>query len=819
MKISLNWLSDYIEVSRIDQNELLHHLTDIGLEVGGTEKWESVAGGMEGIVIGKVTACEQHPNADKLKVTKVDVGRDDLLPIVCGAPNVAEGQTVVVATVGTQLTMGGESFVIKKAKLRGEPSHGMICAEDEIGLGASHDGIMVLPNDIEIGTPAAEYFDIERDLSIEIDLTPNRIDAASHLGVARDLAARLSFEGTPSDVKLPDVSAFKADNTSLIIPVQINNPEACKRYTSCTVSDIEVKPSPQWLQNRLKAIGLNPINNIVDITNFVLHETGHPLHAFDADKINGNKVIVEKRNAGEKFITLDEETRELHADDLMICDTDKPMCIAGVFGGNDSGVSKNTKRVFIESAWFDPVHVRKTARRHGLNTDASFRYERGADPEMTIFALKRAALLIKEIAGGNISSEIEDIYPEAMQAFPVEIKYNYINNLLGDKISKDDIKFILQKLDITIVSESEEGLSLEVPRYRNDVRRPADVAEEILRIYGYNRVPVAKKLHASINIAKEDSNEHLMQRSSNFLTARGYHEIMCNSLSNKAYYENLTDDIAPESIVHLANPGSSELSIMRRELMFGGLESIKRNINHKQTNLRLYEFGKIYFKAGERNEESPVSNYFEEKRLGIWLTGDFNTAGWNQKALHSDFYHIKSAIFNLFNSFGIDTKKLKLKESKSALFEFGVEYRLKKQTLVKIGLVKQQILNDFDIDQEVYYAEIMVDEFKTSIERSNRRFKSLPKFPSVHRDLALLIDKSITFEEMQKAAMEMERNFLKQVDLFDVYEGKGIEEGKKSYALSFVLQDDEKTMNDKQIDKIMSKLQAGFEKKFNATLR
>ena len=818
MKVSLNWLTDYIPLN-IERNELLHHLTDIGLEVGGTEEWVSIPGGMQGLVIGKVISCKQHPNADKLKVTTVDVGTGEELPIVCGAPNVAQGQTVVVATIGTKLTMDGDSFVIKKSKLRGEPSHGMICAEDEIGLGQSHDGIMVLPDKLKAGTPAEEYFEIEQDLSIEIDLTPNRIDAASHLGVARDLAARLSFEEIPTDVKRPDVSAFKADNEDRVIPVTIENQEACSRYSSCTVSGITIKESPAWLQNRLKAIGLNPINNVVDITNFVLHETGHPLHAFDAEKIKGNKVIVKKLKKGTKFTTLDEVERELSDQDLMICNEEEPMCIAGVFGGIESGINENTKAVFLESAWFDPVHVRKTARRHGLNTDASFRFERGADPEITLYALKRAALLIKELAGGAISSEIEDLYPEPIEEAKTSISYEYINKLFGEEIPADDVKFILGKLDIIIEKETREGLSVRIPAYRADVKRPADVAEEILRIYGYNRVPVAKKLNASINIGHEGKNEALLQSSSDFLSARGFHEIMGNSLSNIAYYKELENEVNPESIVHLANPGSSELSIMRRELLFSGLDAIQRNISFKHADLKFFEHGKIYFKAGERDEINPVNNYFEEKHLGIWITGNFDTPNWNQERKVSDFYHIKSVVSSLFQAYGISENMLRLKELKSDLFEFGLEYKLKKQHVLRVGLVKQKILNRFDIEQDVWFADIKTDGLKACLEWVKHRFNALPKFPSVNRDLALLIDKSVSFEELKDIALQAERKYLKSVDLFDVYEGKGIEEGKKSYALSFVLQDDEKTMNDKQIDKIMQKLVQSFEKQAGAKLR
>jgi phenylalanyl-tRNA synthetase beta chain len=818
MKISLNWLTDYLPLN-IEQEKLLDILTDIGLEVGGTEAWESVPGGMKGIVVGKVTKCEQHPNADKLKVTSVNIGGDEELPIVCGAPNVQLGQTVVVATVGTKLTMDGESFIIKKAKLRGEPSHGMICAEDEIGLGKSHDGIMVLPDHIEAGTPAAEFFKIETDLIIDIDLTPNRIDAASHYGVARDLAARLSFDGILSKANLPDVTHFSIDNHNLNIPVIIENPEACKRYTSCTVSDIVVKESPSWLQHRLKAIGLNPINNIVDITNYVLHETGHPLHAFDADKIVGGKVFVRKLKEGTDFTTLDDVNRKLSEHDLMICNEESPMCIAGVFGGTDSGVTSDTKAVFLESAWFEPVHVRKTARRHGLNTDASFRFERGADPEMTLYALKRAALLMKEIAGAKISSEINDVISEKLTDKEITIKFNYINQLLGEDIPIEDIRFILKSLDFKILSENKDSLLLNAPQYRSDVTRPADVVEEILRIYGYNRVPTAVKLNASINIGHENRKENFIEKLSISLSSRGFHEAMSNSLSNIDYYKTITEEIDKESIVHLANPGSSELSIMRRLMVFSGLEAIERNINHKNPNLRLFEIGKTYQKNGNMDKIHPVKNYSESMHLAMWITGNFDTLRWNQAEKTSDFYHLKMEINHLLEIFGIETDVFKIQETDSILFDLGMEYSFRKNTLLRFGLLSKTAMNSFDIDQDVWYADFDIKALLDILTQPKKQFKALSKYPEVKRDIALLIDQSVSFVDLKNTAFEKERKYLKSVDLFDVYEGKGIEKEKKSYALSFILQDNEKTMQDKQIDAIMQKLKEAFLSDYKAIIR
>ncbi|MFP4664380.1 MAG: phenylalanine--tRNA ligase subunit beta [Bacteroidales bacterium] len=818
MKISLDWLNEYIELKDTNTETLLETLTDIGLEVGGTEIRESIPGSLEGIVTGKVKACEKHPNADKLSITKVDIGSDRLLPIVCGAPNVAEGQTVAVATVGTTLHMNGEQLKIKKAKLRGEPSEGMICAEDEIGLGSSHAGIMVLPDELPAGMPLSEYFEVSKDLIIDIDLTPNRIDAASHMGTARDLAARHNFEGKHSQLIKPDVSDFKADNTSLTIPVSIENPEACKRYVSCTISEIEVKESPAWLKKRLESIGLKSVNNVVDVTNFVLHETGHPLHAFDVDEIKDNQVIVKKMPEGTSFTTLDEVERKLSSQDLMICNPQEPMCIAGVLGGIESGITEKSRAVFLESAWFDPVHVRSTARRHGISTDASFRYERGADPGMCIYALKRAALLIKEVSGGKISSEISDVYPQKVKAAHTEIRYDYLNSMFGTEIPAAEIKEILTSLDIRIRKDNDTSLEVEIPPYRHDVRRPADVAEEILRIYGYNNTPVADKLHASINISHEEENEKLQQSVSDFLSARGFNEIMSNSLSNDDYYKGL-ETFKPDQLVYLANPGSSELNIMRRDLLFSGLEAIARNINHRNKDLRLYEFGKIYFKAGEKDEQNPVNNYFEEKHLGLWLSGNFHSLHWNQKAKTSDFYHIKSAADAICESLGIDKTKLKIKESKSELFEYGLGYKHKKRSIFELGLVKHSICHQLDIEQDVYYADFSFEALKAVAKSSDHQFKQLARFPAVHRDLALLLDKDVNFEDLRKAALQAENKYLKSVDLFDVYEGENIEEGKKSYALSFVLQDEEKTMQDIQIDKIMQKLSRSFEKQFDAKLR
>ncbi len=818
MKISLDWLNEYIELSDINGESLLHHLTDIGLEVAGTEAFENIPGGLEGIVVGKVKTCEKHPNADKLSITTVDVGGDRDLPIVCGAPNVAAGQTVPVATVGTTLQMNGEQLKIKKAKLRGEPSEGMICAEDEIGLSDDHAGIMVLPDDLPAGLPMSEHFEVTKDTIIDIDLTPNRIDAASHMGTARDLAARLSYEGKERHLQRPDVSGFKADNTNLSIPVHIDNPEACKRYVSCTIENITVKESPQWLQNRLKSIGLKPVNNVVDVTNFVLHETGHPLHAFDVDEIEGNEVIVKKLPGGTPFTTLDDLERKLTADDLMICNAEGPMCIAGVLGGADSGISSASKAVFLESAWFDPVHVRQTARKHGISTDASFRFERGADPDMCIYALKRAAILIREIAGGKISSEISDVYPEKVKPAQVTLKPDYLTSMFATEIPLSDVKAILSYLDIKIIKENKNELELAIPPYRADVTRPADVAEEILRIYGYNNTPVADKLHASLNISHEADNEKLQQSLSDFLSARGFNEIMSNSLSNDAYYKELSD-YPEESLVYLANPGSSELNIMRRDLIFSGLEAISRNISHRNKNLRLYEFGKHYFKAGERDEENPVNNYFEEKHLGIWLSGNFHALHWTQEEQATNFYHLRATADAVIKSLGIDPAVLKIKEKESELFEYALEFKRKKRSIFTIGLVKHNVCEMLDIEQDVYYASFRFDALIQEAQKADHRFTLLPRFPEVHRDLALLLDKDVRFDDLRKAALNAEGKYLKSVDLFDVYEGENIEEGKKSYALSFVLQDKDKTMKDKQIDKIMDKLTKTFEKQFGASLR
>ncbi|MEA3449150.1 MAG: phenylalanine--tRNA ligase subunit beta [Bacteroidota bacterium] len=818
MKISLDWLNNYIDIEDIETSRLLENLTDIGLEVTGLESWQNIPGGLEGIVTGKITSCEKHPNADKLSLTKVDIGKESPLSIVCGAPNVAEGQTVPVATVGTTLHIDGKPFKIKKAKLRGEPSEGMICAEDEIGIGTSHEGIMVLPDDLPAGMPLNEYVDVTNDQIIEIDLTPNRIDAASHIGTARDLAARLNFEGIQKQLTRPDVSGFKVDNHNLEIPVAIENPEACKRYVSCTVSGITVKESPQWLKNRLKSIGLNPINNIVDITNFVLHETGHPMHAFDVSQITGNQVIVKKLTEGTRFTTLDDVERKLHHNDLMICNAESPMCIAGVLGGNESGVKEQTKAVFLESAWFDPAHVRTTARRHGISTDASYHYERGADPEMCIYALKRAALLIKEIAGGQISSDISDVYPVPITSAVVNLKFNYLNTMFGKNIPHEDIKKILKHLDIKITNENDKELEVEIPPYRYDVTRPADVAEEILRIYGFNNTPVADKLHTSVNTGHDEKNETLRQSVSDFLSARGFNEIMSNSLSNEAYYKN-PEHYPPESMVHLANPGSRELGILRRDMLFSGLEAISRNINHKITDIRFYEFGKIYFKSGKQDENNPLNNYNEKEQLALWLSGNFHALHWNQKADVSNFYHLKTAVSSVFDHLGIDENTLQISSLNSDLFEYGLEYTFNKKPLMRMGLVKHKICKKLNIEQDVYFANVDKDALISCATAVEHKFTPLSKFPEVHRDLALLLDKSIDFADIKQAAFKTENKHLMSVDLFDVYEGKNIDEGKKSYALSFVLRDDKKTMTDKQIDKIMSKLIKTFKQKFGASLR
>ncbi len=816
MNISYKWLKDYIQLDESPE-EVAKILTQIGLEVGSLEEVETVKGGMKGLVIGEVVTCERHPNSDHLSKTTVNVGTGELLPIVCGAPNVAAGQKVVVATEGTTLYMGNEEFTIKKSKIRGEVSQGMICAEDEIGIGTDHAGIIVLDNSVKVGTPASEYYKIESDWQIEVDLTPNRIDAGSHIGVARDLAAFLK-KNRDISYSRPSVEHFKVDNHNLEIPAEIGTPEACPRYAGVTISDVEIKESPDWLKNRLKAIGLNPISNVVDVTNYVLFETGQPLHAFDADEIAGKKVIVKTLSAGTKFTTLDEVERELNENDLIICNTEEGMCIGGVFGGSKSGVKNSTKNIFLESAYFDPVFIRKTARRHGLNTDASFRFERGIDPNGVIYALKRAALLIKEVAGGSISSEIVDVYPQPVEDFKVDISFANVTRLIGKELGTEQIKNILTSLEIKIEKETEKGLSLLVPPYRVDVKRESDVIEEILRIYGYNNVEIPSLVKSSLQYAEQPDMNQMRNLVAEMLTAQGFNEIWSNSLTKASYYEGLKD-FSEEKTVKLLNPLSADLNGMRQTLLFGGLEAISYNANRQNKNLRMYEFGNCYFYKGSHLKEHPETNYWEEEHLGLFITGNKEDESWSGKEQPVSFYTIKMYAENILKRLGLDVEKTQISETEIELFSEGLKYEYNQKTVLELGIVAKKWLKKFDIESPVFYADF--DWGRLILEKKKHKviFGELPKFPAVRRDLALLINKAVTFSQIKDAAQKAERQILQNVNLFDVYEGKGIPEGKKSYAVSFVLRDDQRTLNDKQIDKTIKKLLAAFERELGAQLR
>lgn len=816
MKISYSWLKEYIEVEETPE-KICEILTQTGLEVGGLEEVETVKGGMNGLVIGEVITCEKHPNSDHLSKTTVNIGSAELLPIVCGAPNVAVGQKVVVATVGTTLYMGDDKLTIKKSKIRGEVSQGMICAEDEIGIGTAHEGIIVLDEFAKVGTAAKDYFNIESDWVIEIDLTPNRIDGASHIGVARDLAAFLK-QTKEIDYKRPSVEHFKVDNHNLQIPVEIKNPEACLRYSGVTVSSVEIKESPEWLQNRLKTIGLSPINNIVDVTNYVLFETGQPLHAFDADKITGKKVVVRTMSKGTKFTTLDEVERELNENDLMICDTEKGMCIGGVFGGINSGVKNSTKNIFLESAYFDPIFIRKTARRHGLNTDASFRFERGIDPNGVIYALKRAALLFKEIAGGTISSEIVDVYPNPTEDFKVYVSYKNISRLIGKDLGAGQIKNILTSLEIKIKKEDEKGLSLLVPPFRVDVKREADVIEEILRIYGYNNVEIPSLVKSSLQFAEQPNPNQVRNLVAEMLTAQGFNEIWSNSLTKAIYYEGLKN-YKEEQTVKMLNPLSADLNGMRQTLLFGGLESIAYNTNRQNKNLKFYEFGNCYFYKGTERKNHPEKNYREEEHLGLFITGNKKDENWSEKEQPVSFYGLKTYAENILIRLGFKIKQLQITDTDNELFAEGLTYNSNNKTVVEIGLVSGSFLKKFDVENPVYYADFDWGQILMQQKRHKVTFEELPKFPSVRRDLALLMDKQIKFSQIKDIAFKMERQLLREVDLFDVYEGKGVPSGKKSYAVSFILRDDQRTLKDKQIDKTMQKLISAFSRELGTELR
>ncbi len=807
MKISHKWLLEYINTT-LSPDKISGFLTDTGLEVEGVEEIETIKGGLKGVVIGEVLTCVQHPNADKLKLTTVNIGAENPLQIVCGAPNVAAGQKVPVATIGTTIYSDAGDFVIKKGKLRGEVSEGMICAEDELNLGESHAGIMVLSADAPVGKAAAEYFNIESDFVYEIGLTPNRTDAMCHYGVARDLrAALLRYGHEGININLPSAEAFKVESNALPISIEIENKEACGRYAGVTLSDITVGPSPDWLQNRLRAIGIGPINNVVDVTNYVLHETGHPLHAFDAEEITNNAIVIKNLPANTNFITLDDKERHLHEEDLMICNAQEPMVIAGVFGGKKSGVSAKTTNIFLESAYFNSVSVRKTAKRHGLNTDASFRYERGVDPEMTIYALKRAAILIQEVAGGKISMDIADEHPVKIEPVVVELSFENMNRIIGQNIEEEMVMDILRWLEIKVISKNGNKLGLQIPPYRADVTREIDVIEEILRIYGFNAIEMGNKMHISIaptDIKNEAAYKELI---SNSLTAQGFNEIMNNSLTKSSYFE--TNGFNSNDSVKMLNPLSNDLSVMRQNLLFGGLESVARNANRQRQSLKLYEFGNVY--------QNTEDKYIEKSRLGIWISGEERTENWREGVLKSDFYSLKKSVDFILNKLGLTN--FEIIETQFSPLDYGLDYVLNKRTVVSLGKVSAKEAKQADFKGEVFFADFDWAYVSAKAKKQKTQFKDLSVFPEVRRDLALLLNKNVQYKALEVAAQKAERKLLQSVNLFDVYEGKNLPEGKKSYALSFTLQDTNATLNDKQVDAAMGKILNSFKKEFEAELR
>jgi phenylalanyl-tRNA synthetase beta chain len=803
MKISYNWLKNFIDLSETPE-EIANLLTRSGLEVETVEEFETIKGGLKGMVIGKVLTCEKHPDADKLKKTTVEVGNGIILPIVCGAPNVSAGQKVIVATEGTTLyPSGGEPFKIKKSKIRGEVSEGMICAPDEIGIGHAHDGIMVLDTKLPEGTPASVYFNIHSDHIFEIGLTPNRADAASHFGVARDLKALLKRK-----LNLKSIENFKEDNNSAKVEITIENSKACPRYTGLTISNLEVKESPDWLKNHLRSIGLTPINNIVDVTNFILHDMGQPLHAFDLDKVSGKKIIVKTLPKDTEFITLDGQKRKLAASDLMICNSQEPMCIAGVFGGKTSGVTEQTKSIFLESAYFSSDYVRKTAMHHGLKTDASFRFERGTDPNMPLYALKKAALLIKEVAGGTISSAPLDIYPEKIENFKVETSYKNIDRLIGKKIEHLTIKEILSNLDIEVKSEKDDALELSVPPYRVDVRRGADIIEEIIRIYGYDNIETTERLSTSyLADFPQKDRDQLQSLISHLLASRGFSEIITNSLTKASYAEALK--IEEKEKVEVLNKLSEDLGVLRNSLLFSGMEVLVYNINRKQKDLKLFEFGKTYHKK-------EAGKYIEKNHLGLYITGNKTTETWLSPSENIDFYYVKSIVSDLLLKLNITD--LKIEPLNDLIFKTGVSIKKNDKTILTFGSIQDKLTRLMDIKQEAWYADVDMDAL-LKLYKKDLVFEEISKYPEVRRDLSLVLDKKIPFDQISKLALQTERKLLKNINVFDVYEGENIGKDKKSYSISFILQDNEQTLTDKTIDKIMDKLMGAFEKELGAVIR
>ena len=820
MNISYKWLKEYVDFDLTAQ-QVADALTSTGLEVDALEEVQSIKGGLKGLYVGKVLTCEAHPNSDHLHVTTVDLGKGEPSQIVCGAPNVAAGQKVIVADLGCVLYDGDKEFVIKKSKLRGVESNGMICAEDEIGVGTSHDGIIVLPEDAVVGTPAAEYYHLESDWLIEVDITANRADGLSHWGVARDLYAWLKSNGYETKMHRPDCSKFTVDNHDLPIEVKIENTEACKRYACVSVSDCEVKESPDWLKNKLNTIGLRPINNIVDITNYVMMAYGQPLHTFDADMVKGHQIIVKTMPEGTPFQTLDGEEHKLSDRDLAICNAEEPMCIAGVFGGKGSGTYETTKNVVLESAYFHPTWIRKSARRHGLSTDASFRFERGVDPNGTIYALQQAAILCKELAGGKVSMEIVDVYPEKMENAVVDLKYDYVHSLVGKEIPTDKIKAICESLEMKILEETAEGLKLEIPAYRVDVTRPCDVVEDILRIYGYNNVEIPTQLKGSLVIKGDEDQKHkLANIVSEQLVGEGFNEILNNSLTKGAYYEG-HNAYAAENCVKIMNPLSTDLNVMRQTLLFGGLESVQHNVNRKRSNLRFFEFGNVYtFDPEKANLDDPMQAYKEQYHAALWLTGKRVEGSWAHANEESSFYELSAYVENILRRIGVKPGMIVRKKSENDIFSAGVtiENRGGKK-LIEMGIITKKLLKQFGLDAPVFYAELNWTALMKVIKKNEVLYTEVPKFPAVSRDLALLVDNSVEFAQIEQIARQTEKKLLKKVELFDVYEGDKLPAGKKSYAVNFILQDEEKTMGDKQIEAIMNKLIAQLKKQLNAELR
>ena len=820
MNISYKWLKEYVDFDLTAQ-QVCDALTSTGLEVDALEEVQSIKGGLKGLYVGKVLTCEAHPNSDHLHVTTVDLGKGEPSQIVCGAPNVAAGQKVIVADLGCVLYDGDQEFVIKKSKLRGVESNGMICAEDEIGIGTDHAGIIVLPEDAVVGTPAAEYYHLESDWLIEVDITANRADGLSHWGVARDLYAWLKSNGYETKMHRPDCSAFTVDNHDLPIEVKIENTEACKRYACVSVTDCEVKESPEWLKNKLNTIGLRPINNIVDITNYVMMAYGQPLHTFDADMVKGHKIVVKTMPDGTPFQTLDGEEHKLSDHDLAICNEEEPMCIAGVFGGKGSGTYESTKNVVLESAYFHPTWIRKSARRHGLSTDASFRFERGVDPNGTIYALQQAAILCKELAGGKVSMEICDVYPEPIKNAVVDLTYKYVHDLVGKDIPVDKIKSICESLEMRVLEETADGLKLEIPAYRVDVTRPCDVVEDILRIYGYNNVEIPTQLKGSLVIKGDEDQKHkLANLVSEQLVGEGFNEILNNSLTKGAYYEG-SNAFPAENCVKIMNPLSTDLNVMRQTLLFGGLESIQHNVNRKRGNLRFFEFGNVYtFDSQKENLDDPMQAYKEQYHCGLWITGKRVEGSWAHANEESSFYELSAYVENILRRIGVKPGMIVRKKSDSEIFSAGItiENRGGKK-LIEMGIIAKKLQKQFGLDAPVFYAELNWTALMKVIKKNEVLYTEVPKFPAVSRDLALLVDNSVEFAQIEQIARQTEKKLLKNVELFDVYEGDKLPAGKKSYAVNFVLQDEEKTMGDKQIDAIMQKLITNLKKQLNAELR